>query len=271
MNEAIDRHEDKVPGGSISHLTGGAPVSIAINDGILGTQYRTIFLSAILVFFTLLVAFMLPKVGLFSLKRSLKITIIAMVPLIMVVLLQPLLMISAGSHTNIFTAMLGTIIIGIGIDFSVHMSERIQQEGETFSGIARSTRGTGQSMVEASSTTVMGVAAGIIVSWYSFAGLRNFFIIISALLVYSLLAGLLVLPAIYAVIAASKKYGGLNLRALGVPGYTGKESTAVAEEHRKGRTIRRGRVVADTAPTEEKVMDAEHIDWEEAEYPDEER
>jgi len=272
VNEAIDRHEDEVPGGSISHLTGGAPVSIAINDGILGTQYRTIFLSGILVFLTLIVAFMLPGFAFSSLKRGLKIAIIAMVPLMMVVLLQPLLMIGAGSHTNIFTAMLGTIIIGIGIDFSVHMSERIQQEGETFAGIARATRGTGQSMVEASSTTVMGVAAGIIVSWNSFAGLRNFFIIISALLVYSLLAGLLVLPAIYAVIAASRRYGGLNLRSLGVPGHAGKESTLNSEEGRpeKGVRGRRGRVVPETGPVEEKVMEAEHIDWEDAEYPDEE-
>ena len=36
-----------------------------------------------------------------------------------VVLLQPLLMMGAASHTNIFTAMLGTIIIGIGIDYAL--------------------------------------------------------------------------------------------------------------------------------------------------------
>lgn len=269
VNEAIDRHSHSIPGGSISHLTGGAPVSIAINDGILGTQYRTIFLSTILVFLTLLIAFMLPKVGLTAFRKALKIAVIAMIPLIMVVLLQPLLMIGAGSHTNIFTAMLGTIIIGIGIDFSVHMSERIQQEGETFSGIIKSTKGTGQSMVEASSTTVMGVAAGIIVSWNSFAGLRNFFIIISALLVYSLLAGLLVLPAIYAVVVATKKYGRFGLRALGVPGYAGKESISELEKHRAARKVRRGKMIQEKVEPLEKVMDAEHIDWVEAEYPDE--
>ncbi|MCK4614139.1 MAG: MMPL family transporter, partial [Thermoplasmata archaeon] len=115
VNAAIDRHDHEVPGGSVSHLTGGAPVSVAINDGILGTQYRTICLSAILVFITLTIAFSLPKLTLRSLFRGLKISTIAMIPLIMVVLLQPLLMLGAGSHTNIFTAMLGTIIIGIGI------------------------------------------------------------------------------------------------------------------------------------------------------------
>ncbi len=273
VNEAIDRHEDEVPGGSISHLTGGAPVSIAINDGILGTQFKTIILSGILVFITLTIAFSLPKPWK-KLNQGVKIAILAMIPLIMVVLLQPLLMIGAGSHTNIFTAMLGTIIIGIGIDFSVHMSERIQQEGVTFDGIAKSTRGTGQSMVEASFTTIMGVTAGIIVAWNSFAGLRNFFVIISSLLIYSLLAGLLVLPALYAVIAGYHKYGGLNARALGIPWVIGKEDlrdqgkSKVRKQKMLPRIFTKGdhaEVPEESTNVEEKIADADFIDWEDAE------
>jgi predicted RND superfamily exporter protein len=302
VNAAIDLHEDEVPGGSISHLTGGAPVSIAINDGILGTQFKTILLSGVLVFFTLIIAFALPRFTPASLFKSLKIAVIAMIPLIMVVLLQPLLMIGASSNTNIFTAMLGTIIIGIGIDYSVHMSERIHQEGMNFEGIARATRGTGQSMVEASATTIMGVAAGIAVTWHSFAGLRNFFMIISILLAYALLAGLLVLPAIYAVIAGYHKYGGLNAKAFGVPSFVNKEEEdqlfsettgAISPARESSHSLPHGSdpgggevpkqkkkvgisflkkepVKAQEYVPEEQILDADSIDWEDAESFDDE-
>ena len=282
VNAAIDKHENEVPGGSISHLTGGAPVSIAINDGILGTQFKTILLSGVLVFITLIIAFALPRFTPGSLYKSLKIAVIAMIPLIMVVLLQPLLMVGAASHTNIFTAMLGTIIIGIGIDYSVHMTERIHQEGMNFEGIARSTRGTGQSMVEASATTIMGVAAGIAVTLHSFAGLRNFFVIISVLLLYALLAGLLILPAIYAVISGYHKYGGLNAKAFGVPwlvkhedkqDFSSRSAPPDAPPPPAGSKmpgislhLRRKPVLAQQVVVEEKVMDAESIDWDEAEH-----
>jgi len=203
----------------------------------------------------------------------------------MVVLLQPLLMIGASSNTNIFTAMLGTIIIGMGIDYSVHMSERIHQEGTNFEGIARSTRGTRQSMVQASATTIMGVTAGIGVTLYSFAGLRNFFVIISVLLFYSLLAGLLVLPAIYAVISGYHKYGGLNQKALGVPWVIGKEEEKSFSEHhteregeqeeetvshKPGISILKGKqpTKAVEVQSEPKILDAESIDWEDAEILD---
>lgn len=286
VNEAIDRNEDGIPGGSVSHLTGGAPVSIAINDGILGTQFNTILLSGILVFITLLIAFALPRISATSLYKSFKITTIAMIPLIMVVLLQPLLMLGASSHTNIFTAMLGTIIIGMGIDYSIHMTERIHLEGTDFGGIARATRGTGQSMVEASVTTIMGVAAGIAVTLHSFAGLRNFFFIISALLFYALVAGLLILPAIYAVIAGYHRYGGLNAKALGVPSFVAREERGtfsdsvgphepadtpgcppgtISRPRRPGITLLRKPVKVGEFVPEEPVLEADPVDWEEAE------
>jgi len=199
MNDVVVEHEKALSGdGSISRTTGGAPISIAINDGIHETQWDTIYLSLIIV--TVILFF-----ALYDRRRSLGFNLlkgcITMTPIVMVVLWQPVTMIMGGSaNVNIFTAMLGTIIIGIGIDFSIHMSERIAEEGEDQEGIQRAAEGTGQSLVEASFTTIMGVTAGILISWSSFAGLRNFFFIITALVFYSLLGGLLVLPAIYSTL-----------------------------------------------------------------------
>lgn len=191
VNEIIDNHQDSIPNGKISHLTGGAPVTIAINDGIHKTQIDTTILSIILVFIVLCLAF-----------RSLRIGIITLIPIIIVVLWQALIMAGGDINVNIFTAMIGTIIIGVGIDFSIHISERIKEEGETLKGIEKATEKTGQTLVEAAGTTVCGVAAGFFVS---FQGLLNFFMIVMILVIYSLIAGLFVLPSIYAVLVGLKK------------------------------------------------------------------
>ena len=195
VNHAIDKHRHELPGdeSSMSDLTGGAPVSLAINHAIKYTQWTTIFVSLVLVCIVLMILFG-PKRGLLTL-----------IPIVMVVMWQPLTMVGAGTNVNIFTAMLGTIIIGIGIDCAVHITERVNEEGWTEEGIAYATEHTGQTLVEATATTIAGVSAGIVISFWSFAGLRNFFLIITLLITYSLLAGLLVLPALYAMLVSAKE------------------------------------------------------------------
>ena len=194
VNRAVDRYRDDLPGdeSSMSDLTGGAPVSLAINHAIKYSQWTTIFVSLTFVGIVLVV--------LFGFKKGL----LTLIPIIMVVMWQPLTMVGAGTNVNIFTAMLGTIIIGIGIDCAVHITERVKEEGWTEEGIIYATEHTGQTLVEATGTTIAGVSAGIVISLVSFAGLRNFFLIITLLITYSLLAGLLVLPALYAASVSAK-------------------------------------------------------------------
>ncbi len=194
INQAIEWHRDEMPGdGTISSLTGGAPVTISINDAIKNSQWTTIFVSLILVSVVL--------IALFGLKKG----IMTLVPIIMVVLLQPLTMQGAGTNVNIFTAMMGTIIIGIGIDCAVHITERVEEEGWDDEGIAKATEHTGQTLVEATGTTMAGVFAGVLIALTSFAGLMHFFLIITLLIFYSLLAGLFVLPAQYAAVHSLQK------------------------------------------------------------------
>ena len=194
VNKAVDGNRNDMPGdGSISDLTGGAPVTLAINHAIKYSQWTTIFVSLVFVGIVLVV--------LFGVKKGL----LTVIPIVMVVLWQPLTMVGAGTSVNIFTAMLGTIIIGIGIDCAIHITERVKEEGWDEKGIAYATEHTGQTLIEATGTTIAGVSAGIVISFFSFAGLRNFFLIITLLITYSLLAGLLFLPALYAAQVSAKK------------------------------------------------------------------
>ena len=172
----------------MSQLTGGPPVSIAINQGIQDTQFDTIKLSLFLVLITMMIIF-----------GSVKFGFITFLPIFLVILWYPATVDAGGTNLNIFTAMVGTIIIGIGIDNSIQITERVREEGTTPEGIQKAVENTGQSVVEATFTTMGGVFSGVLISFFSsqFIGLRNFFALIITLVLFSLLMAVFALPSFY--------------------------------------------------------------------------
>ena len=188
----------------MSQLTGGPPVTIAINEGIQETQFDTIKLSLLLVLIAMICVFWSVKYG-----------FITFLPILLVILWYPATVDAGGTNLNIFTAMVGTIIIGIGIDNSIQISERVREEGATPEGIQKAVENTGQSVVEATFTTMGGVFSGVIISFYrtQFIGLRNFFALIITLVLFSLLMAVFALPSFYhALHYLQKKYAKINWR-----------------------------------------------------------
>jgi predicted RND superfamily exporter protein len=165
-----------------SILTGGLPVSIDINDGI----HKAQSLTTIWTMFILLIAMAF-------LFRSPRLAIFTMTAVGAVVLWQPLLMRFGGVGVNVFTAMIGTIVFGIGVDDSIHIVDRIKDEGETPAGIVKSVSKTGQTIFETTATTCAGLSAGLFVS---IPGLQNFFVLMMVLLVLALLTSSILLPSI---------------------------------------------------------------------------
>ena len=165
-----------------SKLTGGLPVSLDINDGIHDTQSRTTILTMIILTIVLAIVF-----------RSIRLGIITMIPVAVVILWQPLLMQSGDVNVNIFTAMIGTIVFGIGVDDAIHVMHRIQEEGENSTGIAHAVEETGQTIFETTITTVAGISAGFLAA---FPGLENFFMLMCLLIVFAFVTSSFVLPSI---------------------------------------------------------------------------
>jgi len=188
----------------MSTLTGGPPVTIAINEGIQETQFDTIKLSLLLVLICMMIIFWSPKYG-----------FITFLPILLVILWYPATVDAGGTNLNIFTAMVGTIIIGIGIDNSIQITERVREEGATPEGIEKAVENTGQSVVEATFTTMGGVFSGVLISFYrtQFVGLRNFFALIITLVLFSLLMAVFALPSFYhALHYIQNKYAKSNWR-----------------------------------------------------------
>ena len=165
-----------------SLLTGGLPVSLDINKGIHDTQSTTTLLTLLVLTLLLMVVFRSPRLGIYT-----------MIPVAVVILWQPLLMRSGDVNVNIFTAMIGTIVFGIGVDDSIHVMHRIREEGESPHGMASAIEETGQTIFETTITTVSGIAAGFLAA---FPGLENFFMLMCLLIIFAFITSTFVLPAI---------------------------------------------------------------------------
>ena len=116
-----------------------------------------------------------------------------MIPVAVVILWQPLLMQSGDVNVNIFTAMIGTIVFGIGVDDAIHVMHRIQEEGESPHGMASAIEETGQTIFETTITTVAGISAGFLAA---FPGLENFFMLMCLLIVFAFVTSSFLLPSI---------------------------------------------------------------------------
>jgi hypothetical protein len=175
--------EQALEGTRTSLLTGGLPVSLDINKGIHDTQNQTTIITLIVLTIVLCFVF-----------RSIRLGLYTMIPVAVVILWQPLLMQNPDVSINIFTVMIGTIVFGIGVDDSIHVMHRIQEEGETPNGIATSIEETGQTIFETTFTTVAGISAGFLAA---FPGLENFFMIMCMLIFFAFLTSAFLLPAIF--------------------------------------------------------------------------
>ena len=180
----------------VSPLTGGLPVSLDINEGIHETQSYTTLLTLLILTIVLCVVF-----------RSVRIGVLTMIPVATIIIWQPLLMSSGDVNVNIFTAMIGTIVFGIGVDDAIHVMHRIQEEGETALGMSKAVESTGQTIFETTATTVAGLGAGFFVA---FPGLVNFFVLMMLLIGFAFLTSVFLLPACITVeqVVKQKMKGG---------------------------------------------------------------
>mgnify|MGYP001806875325 FL=1 len=168
-----------------SKLTGGLPISIDINEGIHTAQSDSTIATMFILLFAMAILFRSPRMAIFT-----------MTAVAAVVLWQPILMWRADLGVNIFTAMIGTIVFGIGVDDSIHIVDRIRDEGETPAGIVRSVMTTGRTIFETTATTCAGLAAGLFVV---IPGLQTFFLLMMALIALALLTSAILLPTIIVI------------------------------------------------------------------------
>lgn len=203
--EEVNTATNEYPAGSTTtHLTGFAAILVAVNDMLVVSSVTSTLLALVLVFIILAIIF-----------RSIKYSSLTLIPVSLVVAWQPILLVFIGGlggfinpmdpfftgDLNLFSAIIGSIIVGIGIDFGVHMTERIRERGETVESVKHSVATSGMSFVEATATTIAGLSAVFLIL---IPAIQEFIILVILLLICSVLGALLILPAIYTIIFRHK-------------------------------------------------------------------
>jgi predicted RND superfamily exporter protein len=203
--EAVDNHTKNYPALHGSDITGFGAVIVVINEMLLMLAMMSTLIALAFVLGVLWLIF-----------RSIKLAIFTLIPVVLVVIWQysvlySLFLTGVGIATfrgvenpwempyfsgslNLFTATIGSIITGIGIDFGIHITQRVREKGMGREAVAYAVSTSGLSFVESTTTMICGLLPIMLIP---IPIIKEFVILVTVLLVFSAAGAILVLPAIY--------------------------------------------------------------------------
>ena len=178
------------PSISIARLT-GSPFTRELQ---LSASTKTLYTS-------LPIALVAATILLIITMRSFKYAIITVIPIVLVVAWLYGIMHLAGFSLNFVTAMIGAISIGIGIDYSIHMTERFREELKRnptrIAAIKRASRGTGVALLASAASSIVGFVIMGFAPMPMFASYGQ----LTALMIFlALISSLIVLPCLLMLI-----------------------------------------------------------------------
>ena len=170
-------------GESAEELTGVAATAIEVNELIVGSQWTSLGFAIILTLITLAVVF-----------RDIRYSIWTTSPVIATVALQWLVMWRMDVPLSLVTVMIGSILVGVGVDFSIHIANRIRELGGGIQAIRTAAVGTGMSLFEAAVVTSLGMYTAYDIP---IPEITPFITVILILLWVAAASALILLPAIF--------------------------------------------------------------------------
>ncbi|WP_121743536.1 efflux RND transporter permease subunit [Natronorubrum halophilum] len=101
---------------------------------------------------------------------------------------------------NVMTGMITSLTVGLGVAYSIHMSERysleLERTGSVWEAMSRTVTGTGGALLGSAATTVGGFG---VLAFAILPPLQQFGIITGMTIIYAFLASVLVLPSLLVV------------------------------------------------------------------------
>lgn len=166
-------------------LTGPGYERLATLDAITDTLTTSIIIAVILCFVILLIAF-----------RSLKYAMVTIIPVMLVALWLYAIMYLTGFHLNIVTATIAAISIGVGVDYSVHITARYRMERRVIQdkmvAMEKTARGSGAALFGSAMSTFFGF---LILAFAPMPMFSSFGILTALMILMAFLAALWVLPS----------------------------------------------------------------------------
>ena len=135
-------------------------------------------------------------------SRSIRYALVTVVPIALVVSWLYAFMYVAGFHLNFVTATIAAVSIGVGIDYSIHVTQRFRQElarqPSTEEALRATAAGTGVALVGSAASSIIGFA---VMGFAPMPLFSAYGIITAAMILLAAVAALLVLPSLLLLVA----------------------------------------------------------------------
>ena len=169
-----------------TRLIGVASVTIEVNNLVVGSQWDSLLFALLFTVFTLGLVF-----------RDIRYAILTTTPVAFTVFMQWLVMDQGSVSLSLVTVMIGSILVGVGVDFSIHIANRVKELGGSLDAIRIACASTGMSLTEAVTVTI----AGMFCAYYiPIPAIAPFIDVIIILLILAAISALILLPAIYSLL-----------------------------------------------------------------------
>lgn len=173
--------------GKVSALSGQDAINVAINRKLADEQTRSMIIAILLVLAALILIFSSSLYG-----------FLTMIPVAFVLMWEPGFLVAFNIPLNVITISIASIMIGIGIDYGVHIMHRVHEEMEhglvKTEAIKRAIERTGLSLVEAALTTIAGISS---ILFINIPALREFAVVIILMTAFSCIGAALLLPVFF--------------------------------------------------------------------------
>ena len=174
------------PSISIARLT-GSPFTREVQ---LSATTRTLYTS-------LPIAIAAATILLIMTMHSFRYAIVTVIPIGLVVAWLYGIMQITGFSLNFVTAMIGAISIGVGIDYSIHMTERFREElkrnPSRLTAIRRASRGTGVALLASAASSIVGF---VILGFAPMPMFASYGQLTATMIFLALIASLIILPCL---------------------------------------------------------------------------
>ena len=187
VDEIISHYNSQIKGyGEIKQLTGLAAITAELNAMLMSQQFRFTFISLLLVYLSLLIVF-----------RSFRFASLTMLPIVLLLLWEPSLLVLLNIPLNVATITVSSIAIGVGIDFSVHITERVMEEIKEKSGLASIKTALTRKSLPLVEATLSLVGGGIPIFLMEYEMITQFIVLVLFMLLFACIGSILTLASIY--------------------------------------------------------------------------
>jgi hydrophobe/amphiphile efflux-3 (HAE3) family protein len=173
--------------GHASQLTGQDAINVAINKKLADEQTRSMIIAILLVLAALIIIFSSSIYG-----------FLTMIPVAFVLMWEPGFLVALDIPLSVVTISIASIMIGIGIDYGVHITHRVREEMARGLSKTNATKiaieKTGLSLIEAACTTIAGIAS---IFFINISALQQFAMVIILMTALSCIGAAFILPVFY--------------------------------------------------------------------------